>query len=540
MTIYQTLMNEIKDSNMSGTYIQPVPIGLQVKLYYSDKGILTKAVCYSGGINVAIPFNVVTKLTQSNVIIQRLQTYKAECKVLGVLVAPTSEFKFTKLKGNIPDCLEIPLLNLAETKPEVFKFYALDVQPMEGLPFPAAASLSRLAVMKFNTITGLVSNSTPDASHVNIQLAELEKAVKTLNPDLPLLAGIYIHGTTSKLVSTNLKCGKVHKFTYTLDINGYVHGQLKCDLGTGRTEVFVPYSQIVKHNLSTDSFVILDASHNIQYVSQPKIFSRTAPPTITCPICGKNYSVHSDDVIVTCDDPHCASMMYSQVCRMLSKLDLPELEAATFTSYIESGKLKTLHDVFSLPEYEDCEVQTTLSTLLEAITPTAILRGDMSNMSKFVMQAGSANAVSYYVHSPSAIENDLKLDKHFTENLKIFWSDSYNVDTFDTFTNSPHVEVITADKKFEGDLIFRNKLICLTGEFKHGSYDEMISILKSYAGTPTVEFSPQVNFVVAGHLGKTDPNILEKAQAYNIPIFEELDFFKAYQIDDDLSKFHLI
>lgn len=535
MTVYQTLMNDIKNSSSTGAYIHPVPLGIQTTLHYSDKGILLKATYEDD--TKEIPFETLVKLTKADVLIQRLQTYKAACKVFGVLVAPITEIKLNKCKGQLPECFYPELLKLAESEPSTFKFYAFDMFVTDGQQLPAAAALNRLAMTKFRAMNGLVISAS---SRLSETLRQLETIIDMVQPTLPLIVGLYVHNTANAMQSSDFKCGKVSKQSQTLDVNGYVHGKLRCDFGNGDEEVYVPYTQVIKLHLSNSSTVVLDDQNNIAYVSQPKLFYRVASPNVSCSVCGKTFAVDANAGTVTCADEHCPSRLYPQICRMLAKFNMPKLDAETFKEYIKSKKIKTLQDIFTLPEYADLEVEITLSTLIEAITPVALLSGDASSISKFVHQASSASAVSYYIHNPSAIDNDLAVSKVFSTNFKSYWSDSFNVDTFDAFIELPQIIIVDSEKKFDGDLIFRNKLICLTGEFKHGSYDEMFSILKSYAGTPTVEFSTQINCVVVGHFGKADPNILERAEAYSIPIFKELDFFSAYQIDNDLEKLHLI
>lgn len=534
MALYQTLMNEIKNSTVSGAYIQPIPLGMQVTLTYSDKGILTKATTNLGE---ELPFELVVKLEIANVLIQRLQTYKAACEVTGVLVAPISEFKLTNCAGELPTCIYPALLKVMKSKPEKFRFYALDIRISDSTYLPATSAMSRLAMMKFTSLTGVAITASANAAAVT---SHLHRTISSLNLGINVAVGLYVHRSSEQTVSTNLMCGSVSKFDYSLDVNGYVHGEVKCDLGNGADIVLMPYGQIVKYQLSNNCFIILDEHHNIQYVSQPKVFSKVAPPTITCPICGKKYSVNTSGAAVSCIDNHCPSKLYPQICRMLIKFGLAPMPEQDFSAHIRTGKIKTLKDVLELPEYAQYEITTTLSNLIEAITPMQLLAGDLDSISKFVHQASSGTAVSYYIHNPEMVNADLKMSKPFAQRFKEFWSDNYNVDMYDAFLDVPDITIVAPEKKFEGDLIFRNKLICLTGDFKHGSYDEMISILKSYAGTAVVEFTSQVSFVLVGHLGTPDPYIIERARAHKIPIYRELEFFSAYQIDDDLSKFHLI
>lgn len=538
MTIYQTLMNEIKQNSVRGVYAQPVPVGLQVTLNYSDKGILTKVVYENGKDVVDIPFDVVVKLMSAKVIIQRLDMYKAACQVFGVLVAPPSSYKFTKTTGKLPECFYERLIKTAKSNPDLFKFYALDLKATGSQYLASVAAHNRLSMMKFDVIPGIAIGASTNFKSIEVQF---NKTIAAIIPELPILSGIYLHDRAIQLVSADLRCIVINKFEPVLDVNGYVHGKMNCNLSNiGEAEIVVPYSQVVKYQISSGCFAIIDIDNNIQYVSQPKMFSRVASPTITCPICGKKYTVPVNSRTVSCEDIHCPSKLYPQICRMISKLGLAEMLQDQFTEYVKEGKIKKLQDVLNLPENSRADVTTTLSNLIEAITPISLVAGDMDAVAKFVHQSASNTAVSYYVHNPEKLTSDLKVSKQFGQRFKEFFSDPYNVETYDAFIELPEISVVNPKKKFDGDLIFRNKLICLTGDFKHGSYDDIISIMGSYAGTCAVEFTPQVSFVLVGHFGTPDPYIIERAQAYNKPIYAELEFFRAYQIDKDLDRFHLI
>lgn len=534
MSVYQTLMNELKNVENACSYAQPIPVGMQVNLFYSSKGILTK-VCLADATEKEIQFNTVIKLMDSGVFIQRLPMYKAECQVFGVLVAPPSMYKFTKCNGEVPQCFYDNIIQLANKKPEVFKFYAFDLKSIGSQYLATSAAYNRLAMMKFNVVPGVALSRSMNVAVIESQF---KKTVNAILDELPLVAGIYVHGNSSKILSSNLYCSVVNKFEDSLDINGYIHARLECE---GPFPVlYAPYNQIVQHMLSNGSFIIFDVTHNIYYASPPKMFAKVASPSLTCKACGKKYNVQINSKTVTCADPHCASKLYPQICRLSYKLGLPSISNEDIQKYILSGKIKTLIDLFDLDELKDVDVETTLANLIEAITPVDLLSGDLDSISKFVHKAGSATAVSYYIHNPDKIDSDLNVSKAFSAAFKAYWSDMYNVDIYDSFLDLDNINIITVQKKFEGDMIFRNNTICLTGEFKHGSYDEIMSILTSYGGSPVVEFSPKVNFVLVGHFGRPDPYIIECAQSYNIPVYAEIDFFNAYQIDQDLEKFHLI
>ena len=534
MRVYQTLMNDIKNSNVQGAYVQPVPVGLPLMLSYSDKGILTKVSIRESD---DLPFELVVKLQSANILIQRLQSYKAECQVLGVLVPSADKLNLSKTCGMLPQALYPSILKLISSDPYSFKFYAIDLSLASTPYLPIATVLSRLNIMKFVTIPGAAMSSNLSLQSL---VSQFDSQLQQIQPKLPLLQAIYLHASEPKWFSAYLRCGKVTKFENTLDVNGYVHGKVACNFGDCAADVITSYSQVVKHQLHSGSIVVFDEDYNIQYASAPRLFSKVASPDLTCAVCGKKYTVSPSALFIQCADPHCPSMLYPQIARMLSKFGLPHMSESRFIEVSRSGKVKKLVDVLNLEEYCDCVVSITMSTLIEAITPANLLARDKNGISKFVHQASSSVAVSYYIHNPIAIANDLQLNAAFISAFQSFWRDSDNVETYDSFIDHPSIFVVNPAKKFNGDMILRNKEICLTGEFKHGSYDEMFSILKSYAGSPTVGLSAHTSSVLVGHFGNVDPYIIEQARSRKLPIFRELDFFSAYQIDADLAKFHLI
>ena len=82
--------------------------------------------------------------------------------------------------------------------------------------------------------------------------------------------------------------------------------------------------------------------------------------------------------------------------------------------------------------------------------------------------------------------------------------------------------------------ILRNKTICVTGKFIHGTLEDIISIIQSYSGKVVTSFDNSVSFVVVGHFENEDPNIIELAIGYHIPVYGEDDFFRYYGIDADM------
>ena len=101
---------------------------------------------------------------------------------------------------------------------------------------------------------------------------------------------------------------------------------------------------------------------------------------------------------------------------------------------------------------------------------------------------------------------------------------------------SDQIKIKSVSKKFEGAPIFRNKTICITGDFKHGTLEDIVSILQSYSAKVVTKFDNTVNCVVIGHFENEDPQIAQLATSYNVPIYSEDSFFKSYEIDLDIKK----
>ena len=104
------------------------------------------------------------------------------------------------------------------------------------------------------------------------------------------------------------------------------------------------------------------------------------------------------------------------------------------------------------------------------------------------------------------------------------------------FINHNHVDIHVSMKKFDGAPIFHGKTIMITGRFKHGSHDEIISILESYDATVVTKFNNSVQCLVIGDTKESIDGLSARyCKANKIPIFTESEFFKRFQIDEDIS-----
>ena len=90
---------------------------------------------------------------------------------------------------------------------------------------------------------------------------------------------------------------------------------------------------------------------------------------------------------------------------------------------------------------------------------------------------------------------------------------------------------------FDGAPIFRGKRIFITGSFKHGSMEEISSILNSYSAEVTFDYEGKIDLVLVGDISEGVNGVAVKnAVSLRVPIMKESDFFKRYEIDDDIQQ----
>jgi len=98
----------------------------------------------------------------------------------------------------------------------------------------------------------------------------------------------------------------------------------------------------------------------------------------------------------------------------------------------------------------------------------------------------------------------------------------------------PRIHIVVATKRFEGAPILRNWRILLTGEFTHGPMQEVQRILRSYSAE--IVYKPDdANCLIIGDVGENlNGSFIHQMQSANKKVFKEFDFFRLYEIDDDL------
>ena len=221
-------------------------------------------------------------------------------------------------------------------------------------------------------------------------------------------------------------------------------------------------------------------------------------------------------------------------------LGLEAISKDQFDKYVESSDLQILPDVLLLPEYKDLEIKKNLWEVIYACLPMEV-GVDKQWLIKFCNRCNNNyQTVKYYLDGPIRIYTELDMD--VSRRLANWLSVPQNILELDTIVNSDHIELALRDKimSFDGPPIFRNKTICITGTFRHGTLAEIQAILESYSAVVVTEFDEFIQCVLVGDIKDgIDGQAIVAARELHLPVFNESEFFAKYDIDSDLEKYIL-
>ena len=524
--------------------VEAIPAGLLVKLQYNEYGLLQD---FSVGFDTdlspeysEIPesefanknkvFSAIKKIVPPS-----LTTTGGTTWIYGVLY----EEAVPCCEGPVPEAMTKDFIDDIESgKP--FAFYAAYAKSL-------AAALNGPLVIR-NFLSANKFESLPQAM-VPVYLTE-ETLKPITNPKICPFNPDFIYGF---IVFEDLECryAKLHvsQINVTKNIDPYVDsdGYLKGDVidEAGKSHVF-GYSTIVHHSVTRGSTLLLeyDPETGVPVIIATRCGRGAKKPLNTvakevkCPICNKLYTVGLSDAPAQCDDEHCLSRLYNDACKMLKLLGLPGMTFDSYSSLVATGKIVCLTDLLDLEPCRDIEIKTTLANAMHAVVPTSVV-ANPDILERFANKCNnSVETVVYYLENPRRIETDLDITEPSVARLVIWLQDPYNVSTLTTLFS--RVKISAKLQKFDGDPIFRGVTLAITGRFKRGDHDEITAILKSYSAD-VVSFiqdgRPKPNAVIIGSLNENiSGQLIQKARSLGVPQVYEDDFFKMYEIDDDLAK----
>lgn len=513
------LKNEFK----SGELVMIMPVGIPVTLQYNPKGILEKVYCSIEDdiTDYEVSYDMFNSLYESKICPVKIPLTGGTTHVKGVLYTG----KWHTGEGSLPYCVLSDMCIEFTERPKTYNFFACQVTSTAAKFNGAAACKRWFNMAKFNQLPSFLV-PTPLTS------VSFNSAVNRIYEFIPEMIMYFVVYDKSgvRYVSTDIKQHYIHKINEYLDEYGNIKGELIFDDST----LSLDYSDIVRMNIQRRMHIVVDRS------GQPlRVFGdskKRVSGTISCSVCGKQIITPMHGV-VKCPDPHCMSNMYPAFSRFLHCYNLLDMTFGEYKAYVQSGLIREISDIFKLSNWSQYNIETSLSDLLRSIVPVSQVADNNAIVSFTQHCNGNVNMFNYYVENPTAIQSDFHLTGQQIGNLVKWLSDKYNKDTLIHLVDCDNVVITDDGKKFNGSPIFRNKRIMITGDFRHGSHEDIKSILKSYSATVVEKFDIDIDCVIIGStLDGINSVELKKAKLVNTPIFEEDDFFNQYEIDKDMSE----
>lgn len=512
----------VKNLLRPGDFFEPLPIGIPITLIYNEE--LDKVMVNFQKSDYIDITDKVIHLIKSSIVPAKIGITTGTTWVKGVLY--TSEF-FKYETGALPKCCINNLVESFIKNPNNFKFYAGSVESIGHTFSGAAPTRQWLQLSKFNLLQGFLLSS--QACREDLQKLLISNSY---NFDIDLIWGyiVYRNGKPEYLYTHIHQhvCTGVYK---KLDENGYLHGVVSTEDG----EFTVNYSDIVAFNVQCDSIIYQDVYGNIlrTYNSDK---AKTLCSTISCSVCGKPYNVPTYGPCI-CDNDNCLSRTYSRIKHFCNILKLPVISFDTYKEYIESGIITAFPDILLVDPLSGLTITTTLVKLLRACIPYEYVSSSTVIDRLCNHCNNSIESVLFYLQNPSRISAECDIPLSDCNTLVKYLSNLENVSDIETILNDDCINIVGTDRKFDGPDIFRDKIIMVTGKFRHGDYDEISAILGSYGAKVVTNFDESIHCLLVGDIKESINGIaVRNCQNLNIPIMEESKFFQMYQIDADLKQ----
>lgn len=516
----------LNDVLKSGQYVMPVPLGLPAVLQYDENGVIQRVYKRFEEHTINISHELLDVLFNDKIIPNKIPIKGGTTYVSGVFWCNY----IPPYNGNLPEGTENSLIQFIidnyENSDDV-KFYAGNVKSL-AVAFNGAVPIRQwLKMNKFNVLPGFL---------VPVKVTRESIMATFCNGDhpfnSPLISHYMIYDKSSfRIVSTELSGHIVTK-----DPERFLNstGQIKSKIVGDNWSLVTDYSDIVHYNIVKGTYLILDKYNKIIYSLFP--VNADVSNKTHCTVCGKLIKIPISGE-VCCEDINCLSRLYPDILHFLNSLNLPIVSYEKYMSYVQCDELTTFSDIMLLPEYKDIEVSTSLAELLKAIIPIRDVR-NRHIIEIFVNNCNqSKSVINHYMNHPDNIIEDLSMP-NTTDVLSLvnWFKDIEHTSTVSTLMYVENIKIDDTLKKFEGAPIFRGKSIAVTGSFNHGSLSEIACILRSYSAEVTLNLTDDTNLVLVGSLQEnTNGVLINSARMRNIPVMEEFQFFRQYEIDEDLK-----
>lgn len=506
-----------------GDFAMPIPVGLQLTIQYNTEGSIEKV--FTGYKDrTDITSEIVGVLISKKTVPAKIQSTNCTTWVFGVLYTSTDIPKTAALS----DGTNAELVGLYIKGEAAFNFFAVSYENSLGTVRGSIAVRRALAMNGFSLLPGWDIFSQYNSKLLSLWLAEDKYTFKPVVTDIAALgreSGIkYIRFPVNQILVTEVR-------PY-IDNNGYLKAWVVSDHDSKTVQYSVNYSDVVSKHIVKGSVVYFNELGEVLYSSTIGKAEQAKP--VKCKHCGKLIEIPVSGT-ARCGNPHCTSRIIPLIKTFVQQVGMPEISDDLLSEYVTRQKITCIPDLFLLDEYKDIEVKTTAASLLRAMIPYDVIARDDVLMLFTTACMENTKTIQFYMNNPEQIPADLRIQHTDLPALIEWFSDLCNVSDMSTLLATSNIHIAECNKKFDGAPIFRDKIIFITGTFLHGSMGYVSSILQSYSAKVTTVMSNNVDCVL---IGGTHENIdgagVAAARAMRKPVMEEIDFFRAYGIDEDL------
>lgn len=289
-----------------------------------------------------------------------------------------------------------------------------------------------------------------------------------------------------------------------------------------------------------DTVLIERAGGVIPYLV--RVFEEERPPDSkefvfpeVCPVCGNRIHKSEGEVIKRCSNRNCKAQLKEAIRHFASRegMDIAGLGKILIDKLVESGKVKTLSDLYLLNEKElalfERMGEKSAKNLIEEIEKSKNRSYDRLLYALGIRMVGEETAKvlaeKFYTIDllKNANEEDLmkiegvgpKVSKEIIEFFKV-------EDNVKLIENLKSLGLkMEGEKKEEGPL--KGLTFVLTGTLSKMSRNEAKEILENLGGKVSNSVTKETNFLI---VGREPGSKLEKAKKLNIKILDELEFEK--------------
>lgn len=508
----------------AGDYLVTVPLGIPITVQYDVDGNIEKVFQGYDESATDVSDSLLDLFIHSNTCPLHVATSGGTVWVQGVLYTS----KPYRNSGKLPDVVVTDMIQDFCNDPSKFNFFAGHLKSVTDVLIGSMANRQWLSMSNFHTLPGYLISADMDQSAFD-SMVDTDR----FPFQYPYIMNYFIYrGSDFLIVDAPIYQYRCVDVVDVLKHNGEICAVVSCDHPGMNIEV--SYQQIKQHEVQQDSYLLLELtdSATLLYadnsnVKHPKDFSKHS-----CPICHKMLTVYSDQDLF-CDDVHCLSRKYLSLQNFCRILNLPTISFSEYLKCIQSGELTDIMDIIDIYQKD---IQATISTVLKAfISPLEV--PSASVIDRFVQKCNNnVDTVLYYMDNSSRISTEFGMNDVNSLKLIRWFQDRQNCEDIARFLYHPNVQISGCDKKFDGPPIFRNKVITVTGTFRHGDLSDICAIFQSYSAVVTSELLDSTNCVVVGDIPEdVNGSIVKKAHKRGIPIFYERNFFDTYNIDEDLK-----